>query len=86
MSRGRGDATCHYRETGAISLAWFSSLYIGTVVKAVGMWESRIDFQGRWEKVENLILVFHAFHSLKKCLPRSLYNAQNKSFAFDYLA
>jgi len=50
------------------------------------MWESRIDFQGRWEKVENLILVFHAFHSLKKCLPRSLYNAQNKSFAFDYLA
>jgi hypothetical protein len=27
----------------------FSSLYIGTVVKAVGMWESRSDFQGRWE-------------------------------------
>jgi hypothetical protein len=27
----------------------FSSLYIGTMVEAVRMWESRSDFQGRWE-------------------------------------
>jgi hypothetical protein len=34
----------------------------GLVVGAVGMWESRSDFQGAVGRVENLVLVFQAFH------------------------
>jgi hypothetical protein len=32
------------------------------VIGAVGMWESRSDFQGRWEARETVVLVFRAFH------------------------
>ncbi len=34
----------------------------GLVVGAVGLWESRSDFQGAVGRVENLVLVFQAFH------------------------
>src|ERR1700722_1339317 len=33
-------------------------------VEAVGMWESRRDFQGVWEGWKAGILAFHAFHTL----------------------
>jgi hypothetical protein len=35
---------------------------IRPVAGAVGMWESRSDFQGAVGRVENLVLVFQAFH------------------------
>src|ERR1700692_1407487 len=34
------------------------------VVEAVGMWESRRDFQRVWEGWEAGIMAFHAFHTL----------------------
>src|SRR5258708_15957006 len=34
----------------------FSSLYIGTVVKAVGMWDFRTVFQRRWDGWKTLTL------------------------------
>lgn len=37
-------------------------LYIGLVVEAVGMWESRERFPRAVGRVENLGLVFHSFH------------------------
>jgi hypothetical protein len=39
-----------------------SPLYIGIVVEAVGMWESRMRFPRAVGRVENLFLVFQAFH------------------------
>ncbi len=32
-------------------------------VEALGMWESRRDFQGEWEGWKTGCMVFHAFHS-----------------------
>src|SRR5258707_1836985 len=40
---------------------WFSTF--PRVVEAVGMWESRSDFQGLWETTENLGLVFLVFYA-----------------------
>ena len=44
-----------------------SNVYV-VVIVAVGMWESRSDFQERWERAENLGLVFRAF--LRSAFPR----------------
>jgi hypothetical protein len=40
---------------------WISS-FPAVAVEAVGMWESRSDSQGRWETMENPLLVFLVFH------------------------
>ena len=40
---------------------WFSTF--PRVAGAVGMWESRSDFQGLWEMKGNLGLVFLVFHA-----------------------
>jgi hypothetical protein len=40
---------------------WFSTF--PRVAEAVGMWESRSDFQGLWQTTENLGLVFLVFHA-----------------------
>ena len=40
--------------------SWFSTF--PRLVEAVGMWESRGDFQGLWETKGNLGLVFLVFH------------------------
>ena len=40
---------------------WFSTF--PRVAGAVGMWESRSDFQGPWETKGNLGLVFLVFHA-----------------------
>jgi hypothetical protein len=36
---------------------------ISVVAEAVGMWESRRDFQGVWEGWEAGFMAFHAFHT-----------------------
>jgi hypothetical protein len=43
----------------------------GLIIDAVGMWKSRSDFQGRWETMGNLILVFLVFHrpAFPRCSP-----------------
>src|ERR1022692_170708 len=43
-------------------LRWQEKTY--PVVEAVGMWESRRDFQRVWEGWEAGIMAFHAFHAL----------------------
>ena len=44
----------------------FLFLFLNTypVVEAVGMWESRRDFQRVWEGWEAGFMAFHAFHTL----------------------
>src|ERR1700734_1572349 len=44
------------------------------VVEAVGMWESRRDFQRVWEGWEAGFLAFHAFHTLSTGMVRRLFN------------
>src|SRR5438105_6356741 len=49
------------RESG--NPAFGFPLFLAVVAGAVGMWESRSgDFQGLWETMENLLLVFLVFH------------------------
>jgi hypothetical protein len=43
-------------------LGRFEDIY--PVVKAVGMWESRRDFQRMWEGWKDGFMAFHAFHIL----------------------
>src|SRR5271170_4766156 len=46
---------------------------IHRVVEAVGMWESRRDFQRVWEGWEAGIMAFHAFHTLSTGMVRRLF-------------
>jgi hypothetical protein len=55
-----GEAVFSLAGTFCLFILYF--IYIGTVVEAVGMWESRQRFPRAVERVENLGLVFQAFH------------------------
>jgi len=49
---------------GAYGSSYGGSKDINPVVEAVGMWESRKDFQRVWEGWEAGFMAFHAFHTL----------------------
>jgi hypothetical protein len=49
---------------GRSGSSWVGSKRHNLAVEAVGMWESRRDFQRVWEGWEAGFMAFHAFHTL----------------------
>src|SRR6266436_1654977 len=52
--------------------------YIYPVVEAVGMWESRRDFQRVWEGWKAGFMAFHAFHTLSFPWPAFAWQTPNQ--------